>query len=85
MSAGRKGLEEPANAPVPDATPAVARPAVLRGLRVLDLSDVAGALATRLLGGLGADVVRVEPPGGSRLRRIGTLLEGRDEIGRAHV
>lgn len=76
MSAGRRGADEPANVAPPDAPPEPERPAVLRGLRVLDLSDVAGALATRLLAGLGADVVRVEPPGGSRLRRIGPPLEG---------
>jgi benzylsuccinate CoA-transferase BbsE subunit len=42
----------------------------LAGLRVLDLCDQQGALAGKLLGGLGADVVLVEPPGGSPLRDI---------------
>ncbi len=42
----------------------------LSGLRVLDLTDRAGALGTRLLGDLGADVVRVEPPGGASLRAV---------------
>lgn len=37
---------------------------------MLDLTDVQGALCARLLGDLGADVVRVEPPGGAALRRM---------------
>lgn len=42
----------------------------LAGLRVLDLCDQQGALAGKLLAGLGADVVLVEPPDGSPLRTI---------------
>ncbi|TAJ18770.1 MAG: CoA transferase [Dehalococcoidia bacterium] len=42
----------------------------LRGVRVLDLTDQRGALAGRILAALGADVVKVEPPEGSPLRRI---------------
>jgi crotonobetainyl-CoA:carnitine CoA-transferase CaiB-like acyl-CoA transferase len=49
---------------------------VLAGLRVLDLADQSGALAGRLLAGLGADVVLVEPPGGSPLRRLPPGFEG---------
>ncbi len=48
----------------------------LSGLRVLDLSDHAGALCSRVLGGLGADVVRVEPPGGASVRRLGPMRGG---------
>ncbi len=36
--------------------------------RVLDLSDETGALCGRLLGDLGADVIKVEPPGGDLSR-----------------
>lgn len=42
----------------------------LSGLRVLDLSDHAGALCSSLLAQCGADVVRVEPPGGAPVRRM---------------
>ena len=54
-------------------------PGVLSGLRVLDFADQSGALAGRLLAGLGADVVLVEPPDGSPLRRIPPFFDGGDE------
>ena len=48
----------------------------LAGLRVLDLCDQQGAFAGKLLAGLGADVVLVEPPGGGPLRGIPPFFEG---------
>src|SRR5262249_21592947 len=39
--------------------------------RVLDLSDQRGLLAGCMLGKLGADVIQVEPPGGSAARHVG--------------
>lgn len=39
--------------------------------RVLDLTDESGVFCTKLLSALGADVIRVEPPGGHPTRRIG--------------
>ena len=39
--------------------------------RVLDLTDERGLLCGKILGDLGADVVQVEPPGGSRARQVG--------------
>ena len=42
----------------------------LSGLRVIDMADVKGELAGRLLADLGADVIRVEPPGGADSRRM---------------
>ncbi|WP_433186444.1 CoA transferase [Actinoallomurus sp. CA-150999] len=41
---------------------------MLEHVRVLDLSDERGLLCGRLLADLGADVVQVEPPGGSTAR-----------------
>jgi benzylsuccinate CoA-transferase BbsE subunit len=41
----------------------------LSGMRVLDLTADAGSLATRMLAGLGAEVLRIEPPGGHPDRR----------------
>jgi len=43
-------------------------PGLLAGYRVLDLADERGAYCTRTLADLGADVVKVEPPGGCSSR-----------------
>ena len=42
--------------------------ALLAGYRVLDLTSSMGALCGKLLGDLGMDVIKVEPPGGDPLR-----------------
>src|SRR5581483_2248300 len=46
-------------------------PGILDGLRVVELADETAAHAGLLLAGLGADVIKVEPPQGSRTRSIG--------------
>ncbi|MFM7142349.1 MAG: CoA transferase, partial [Alphaproteobacteria bacterium] len=48
----------------------------LAGLRVVDLCDLRGALAGRLLADLGADVVLVEPTGGSTDRMRAPFVGG---------
>ncbi len=47
----------------------------LEGLRVLDLADCRGQLCGRLLADLGAEVVKVEPPGGAGERRWGPFKD----------
>jgi crotonobetainyl-CoA:carnitine CoA-transferase CaiB-like acyl-CoA transferase len=47
----------------------------LAGLRILDLTDHRAELCSRLLADMGADVIKVEPPGGSSSRRIGPFLD----------
>jgi len=51
----------------------------LAGLRVLELgSFIAGPFAGQLLGDLGADVVKIEPPGaGDPMRAWGECIDGR--------
>ena len=56
------------------ATPDAAAP--LAGLRVLDRTSAWGELASRLLGDLGAEVVKVEPPGGAASRQAAPVREG---------
>jgi len=48
---------------------------MLEPYRILDFTDDRGELASMLLGDLGADVIRVEPPGGSDARRSGPTME----------
>ena len=50
-------------------------PGALNGIKVLDLAeDVAGSFCARLLADYGADVLKLEPPGGSALRRLGPFF-----------
>jgi len=53
--------------------------AALSDIRVIDLAGEIGAYATKLLADLGADVIRIEPPGGDPMRNIGPFWhdEGR--------
>ena len=55
----------------------------LEGIRVLDVSQVmAGPFACMLLGDLGADVIKVEPPSGDQTRSaMGFKMKGDDSLG----
>jgi crotonobetainyl-CoA:carnitine CoA-transferase CaiB-like acyl-CoA transferase len=44
---------------------------ILSGIKVLDLTEDRGQFAGKFLGDLGADVIKVEKPEGSRSRSIG--------------
>jgi benzylsuccinate CoA-transferase BbsE subunit len=48
---------------------------LLKGFRMLDLTDEKGALCGKILADLGADVIKVEPPAGCSTRRIPPFLE----------
>jgi len=50
---------------------------------VLDLTDDRGELASMILGDLGADVIKVEPPQGSSSRRMGPFLQDGPETERS--
>lgn len=47
----------------------------LGNLRVLELSDVIGEWCGKLMGDMGADVIKIEPPGGATERQIGPFYE----------
>jgi crotonobetainyl-CoA:carnitine CoA-transferase CaiB-like acyl-CoA transferase len=50
--------------------------AALGGVRVLDLAEASGAYCGKLLADMGADVIKVEPPGGAAMRDIGPFYAG---------
>lgn len=56
------------------------------GLKVLDMSQgVAGPHCGFLLGQYGADVVKLEPPGGDWVRALGKLVEGQTPMSAAYT
>jgi len=52
---------------------------LLHGIRVVDLAGEPAAMASRILADLGAEVVKVEPPGGDPLRRVGPFADAGTE------
>ncbi|MDP6493999.1 MAG: CoA transferase, partial [Dehalococcoidia bacterium] len=68
-----KGLGSGPNpAPAPVVTPGGG---ALDGLRVLELSDEKGQWAGKLMADMGADVIKIEPPGGEAARTIGPFYQ----------
>src|SRR5215470_16776058 len=57
----------------------------LTGIRVVELADEQAEYCGLTLAGLGADVIKVEPPGGSPTRRIGPFYEDREDPERSIV
>src|SRR2546427_728857 len=51
----------------------------LTGIRVVELADEQAEYCGLTLAGLGADVVKVEPPGGSPTRRIGPFYQDQND------
>ncbi|KMK65100.1 putative acyl-CoA transferase/carnitine dehydratase [Puniceibacterium sp. IMCC21224] len=53
---------------------------MLKGVRVLETCDELGEYCGLLLAGMGADVIKIEPPEGEVTRRIGPFYEDRDDL-----
>lgn len=62
---------------------AESRPGPLADVRALDLAGESGVFAGRLLAELGADVIRVEPPGGDAVRARGPFVDGQPGVERS--
>jgi len=56
-------------------SPASERPGPLAGVRVVEVADEQAEYCGLLLGGLGAEVIKVEPPGGNSTRQIGPFYQ----------
>ena len=51
----------------------------LTGVRVIELADEQAEYCGLTLAGLGAEVIKVEPPGGNPTRRIGPFYQDRED------
>src|SRR6187397_706546 len=51
----------------------------LTGIRVIELADEQAEYCGLTLAGLGADVIKIEPPGGNSTRRIGPFYEDKED------
>jgi len=56
---------------------------LLEGFRVLDLTNEKGLLASRILADMGAEVIKVEKPGGDEARRIGPFYKDQVDPGKS--
>src|SRR5882672_5646268 len=54
-------------------------PGALTGLRIIELADEQAEYCGLALAGLGAEVIKVEPPDGSPTRRVGPFYEDRED------
>ena len=52
--------------------------AFLKGFRALDLTGLSGQLCGRILGDLGMEVIKIEPPGGDPVRNLAPFVTSPD-------
>ena len=61
------------------ASGAAEQPGSLTGIRVIEMADEQAEYCGLTLAGLGADVLKVEPPGGNPTRRIGPFYQDKPD------
>jgi benzylsuccinate CoA-transferase BbsE subunit len=59
---------------------AIMRSELLKGVRMLDLTDEKGALCGKMFADMGAEVIKVEPPEGCATRKIPPFLDDEPEL-----
>jgi crotonobetainyl-CoA:carnitine CoA-transferase CaiB-like acyl-CoA transferase len=69
----------PADAVLTGAPGPAARSGSLTGIRVIEMADEHAEYCGLMLAGLGADVLKVEPPGGNPTRRIGPFYQDKPD------
>lgn len=55
----------------------------LQGVRVLDLSGEPGQFCGKLMGDLGAEVIKIEPPTGDEVRQLGPFYADLEDVNRS--
>src|SRR5882762_5258511 len=60
-----------------------AGPGMLAGLRVIEITDERAEYTGLLLAGLGAEIIKIEPPEGNATRRLGPFLEDQPGLERS--
>ena len=70
---------KPADAVLTGAPGPAAQPGSLTGIRVIEMADEQAEYCGLTLAGLGADVLKVEPPGGNPTRRIGPFYQDKPD------
>jgi crotonobetainyl-CoA:carnitine CoA-transferase CaiB-like acyl-CoA transferase len=60
---------------MPSHTPEQTKPGALDGVRVVEVGDRIGEYCGLVLAGLGAEVIKVEPPEGAESRRMGPFVD----------
>ena len=66
---------EPDPLPMPTGAPSPEPAGAYAGLRVLELADETGQWCGKLMADFGADVIKVEPPGGETARTVGPFYK----------
>jgi crotonobetainyl-CoA:carnitine CoA-transferase CaiB-like acyl-CoA transferase len=59
--------------------PATPDESFLAGVRVIEIANELGEYAGKVLAGLGAEVIKIEPPGGEETRRYGPFYQDRHD------